>query len=114
MKPGSPTIVVKKLTKEIVTEAIEAYAKDEGYWLKLCQFGDHLDISVLNKLDATFREECSLFYLEGFDYYLQKYVKISPENRVLLELMLFFTFLSSIAYCLLKPGLFDFFYNLIS
>ncbi len=57
IKPGTPMIVVRKLTKEIVTEAIKAYAEGEGYWLKLCQFGDELDISVLNKLDAEYREE---------------------------------------------------------
>jgi hypothetical protein len=39
-------IVVKKLTKEILSEAIEAYAEDQGYWLKLCQFGDFLDIAI--------------------------------------------------------------------
>lgn len=62
-------IVVKKLTEEIVTEAIKAYAKDEGYWLKLWQFGDNLDISVLNKRDAEFQEEWeewNLLYLEKF------------------------------------------------
>ena len=57
LQPGTPMIVVKKLTKEIVTEAIKAYAEGEGYWLKLCQFGDELDIAILNKLDAEYREE---------------------------------------------------------
>ena len=57
---GSPIIVVKKLTKEIVTEAIKVYAEGEGYWLKLCQFSDELDISVLNKLDAEYRKESHL------------------------------------------------------
>ena len=51
VQPDTPSIVVKKLTKEIITEAIEAYAQDDGYWLKLCQFGDQIDIDVLNKLD---------------------------------------------------------------
>jgi len=57
IRPGTPMIIVKKLTKEIVTEAIEAYAEDEGYWLKLCQFGDELDISVFNKLEVEHRKE---------------------------------------------------------
>ena len=57
IKPGTPVIVVKQLTKKIVNEAIEAYAEDEGYWLKLCQFGDELDISVFNQLDAQHRED---------------------------------------------------------
>jgi hypothetical protein len=55
--PGSLTIIVKKLTKEIVTEAIEAYAEDTGYWLKLHQFADSIDISILNKLEAEHRKE---------------------------------------------------------
>jgi hypothetical protein len=57
IEPGTPMIVVRKLTKKIVTEAIKAYSEGEGYWLKLCQFGDELYISVLNKLDAEYREE---------------------------------------------------------
>lgn len=57
IEPGTPMIVVKKLTKEIFTEAIKAYQEGEGYWLKLCQFGDELYISVFNKLNAEYREE---------------------------------------------------------
>lgn len=30
-EPGHPFIIVKKLTKEIISEAIEAYASDEAY-----------------------------------------------------------------------------------
>ncbi|MFT6843773.1 MAG: hypothetical protein ACJASR_002557 [Psychroserpens sp.] len=55
--PDSPRIIVKKLSKEIITEAIQAYAQNDGYWLKLCQFGDEIDISVFNKLEAQHREE---------------------------------------------------------
>ena len=54
---GSPKIIVKKLTKEIVTEAIEAYAEDTGYWLKLYQFANSIDISIFNKLEAEHRKE---------------------------------------------------------
>jgi hypothetical protein len=57
VRPGTPKIIVKKLTIEIVTEAIQAYAEDDGYWLKLCQFGDDLDISVFNKLEEEHRKE---------------------------------------------------------
>jgi hypothetical protein len=57
IKPGTPVIVVKQLTKKTVNEAIKAYAEDEGYWLKLCQFGDDIDISVLNKLEEEHRKE---------------------------------------------------------
>ena len=49
---------MKKLTKEIVTEAIQAYAENDGYWLKLHQFADDIDISVLHQLEAEDRKEC--------------------------------------------------------
>jgi len=55
--PESPKIIVKKLTEQIVREAIEAYAKNDGYWLKLCQFGDSINISTLNKLEEEHRKE---------------------------------------------------------
>ena len=32
------------------------YAENDGYWLKLCQFGDDIDISVLNKLEEEDRK----------------------------------------------------------
>ena len=57
LQPSTPMVVVKKLTKDIVTEAIKTYAEGQGYWLKLCQFGDELDIAILNKLDAEHRKE---------------------------------------------------------
>ena len=57
IKPGTPMIIVKKLTKEIITEAIQAYAANDGYWLRLHQFADAIDIAVLNKLEAEHRKE---------------------------------------------------------
>ena len=53
--PDNPKIIIKKLTEQIVREVIQAYAENNGYWLKLCQFGDDIDISVLNKLK---KEHC--------------------------------------------------------
>ena len=119
--PYSPRIIVKKLSKEIITEAIQAYAQNDGYWLKLCQFGDDLDISVLNKLEAQHREELELEELELFElerldrlfYYIQKYLKVPSDNPVLIEPMFFLILVSLIAYCLLKPTLLDFFSNFI-
>ena len=66
VRPGTPKIIVKKLTKEIVTEAIEAYAEDTGYWLKLHQFANSSDISSLNKLKAEPRKK--------------RQKKLNPEN----------------------------------
>ena len=57
LQPGTPMVVIKKLTKDIVTKAIKTVAEGQGYWLKLCQFGDELDIAILNKLDAEQRKK---------------------------------------------------------
>ncbi len=57
IRPGTPRIIVKKLTEEIVMEAIQAYAENDGYWLKLYQFAYDIDISVLDQLEAEHRKE---------------------------------------------------------
>ena len=51
-EPGYPFIIVKKLTKEIISEAIQAYASDEAYWLKLYHFAGEVDTAVFNQLQA--------------------------------------------------------------
>jgi hypothetical protein len=53
-EPGYPFIIVKKLTKEIITEAIEAYASDDAYWLKLYHFAGKINktITIFNTLQA--------------------------------------------------------------
>jgi hypothetical protein len=48
LSPGDPMIIVRKLTKEVVEKAIEAYAEDETYYLKL--YAANLDIKTLNLL----------------------------------------------------------------
>ena len=59
LKPQGPKIIVKKLTKQIIEEAILAYAENDAYWLKLCHFGHLIDISVLNQVqeDLKFEQE---------------------------------------------------------
>jgi hypothetical protein len=98
--PYSPRIIVKKLSKEIITEAIQAYAQNDGYWLKLCQFGDELELFELGGLDRLF-------------YYIKKYLKVPSDNRVLIEPMFFLILGSLIAYGLLKTELLNFFSNFI-
>ena len=61
-EPGYPFIIVKKLTKEIISEAIQAYASDEAYWLKLYHFAGKVDIAVFNQLQAEHME-----YLKELD-----------------------------------------------
>uniref|UniRef100_UPI004056DA66 hypothetical protein n=1 Tax=Candidatus Electrothrix sp. TaxID=2170559 RepID=UPI004056DA66 len=48
-EPGYPFIIVKKL---IIYEAIQAYASDEAYWLKLDHFAGKVDTAVFNQLQA--------------------------------------------------------------
>ena len=61
-EPGYPFIIVKKLTKEIISEAIGAYASDEAYWLKLYHFAGEIDTAVFNQLQAEHIE-----YLKELD-----------------------------------------------
>ena len=51
IKPEKPLIIVKQLTKQFIEEAINEYALNDGYWLRLNQFADTIaiDISILNK-----------------------------------------------------------------
>lgn len=113
-----PTLFVRQLTEEIIMEAVQAYAADDAYWLKLYQFADSIDISVLNQMQKNDEEGRELFELEGLDlffYYFQKYAKVSPGNRVLLEPVFLMSILTLIFYCFcfLKPELFDLFSSFI-
>jgi len=51
-----PTLFVRQLTEEIIMEAVQAYAADDAYWLKLYQFADSIDISVLNQMQQKHEE----------------------------------------------------------
>jgi hypothetical protein len=61
-EPGYPFIIVKKLTKEIITEAVEAYASDDAYWLKLYHFAGKINKNIFNTLQAEHTE-----YLKELD-----------------------------------------------
>ena len=115
VEPGTSTTIVKKLTNEIITEAVEAYLKldDDGSWLKLCQFGDNIDISVFNKLDSQQRKLDSLIYGKRFDHSFQRYLNFSLEDIAFFETMLFLTILTLIVYYFLKPESFELFSNFV-
>jgi hypothetical protein len=51
--PGLPWIIVKKLTLEIIHEAIQGYIKasPNGYWLKLYYFWNDIDQRIFYTLD---------------------------------------------------------------
>ena len=40
IKPEEPLIIVKQLTQQFIEAAINEYALNDGYWLKLHQFAD--------------------------------------------------------------------------
>ena len=63
--PGLPWIIVQKLTKEIIQEAIKAYIDDkpEGYWLKLYHFAPDIDIAVFNQIQAQEIKQSAQFNL---------------------------------------------------
>ena len=61
--PSELVIVVRKLTQEIITEALEAYAEDNAFWLKLYQFASEIDIFVFDELQAKHVKESIKFNL---------------------------------------------------
>jgi len=48
LSPGDPMVIVRKITKEVIEEAIHAYAEDDAYYLKL--YSADLDIKTLDVL----------------------------------------------------------------
>ena len=82
--PGLPWIIVQKLTKEIIQEAIKAYIDDkpEGYWLKLYHFALDIDIAVLNQIQAQEIEESAQFnLLIGLDDLKAKINKLDKLDK---------------------------------
>ena len=61
-EPGAPFIIVRKLTKEIIEEAVKAYAENDAYWLKFYHFAGEVDTTVFNQLQAEHTE-----YLKELD-----------------------------------------------
>lgn len=52
LSPGDPIVIVKKMTKEVVEEAIQAYAEDDAYCLKF--YSAELDTKTLDVLKNRF------------------------------------------------------------
>lgn len=52
LEAGEPFILVRKMTKEIIEEAVKAYAENDGYWLKFYHFGGQVDKAVFDRLQA--------------------------------------------------------------
>ena len=48
LSPGDPIVIVKKMTKEVIEQAIKAYAEDDAYCLKF--YSAELDTKTLDVL----------------------------------------------------------------
>jgi hypothetical protein len=61
-EPGLPWIIVRKLTKEIIEEAIMSYYHDRpnAYWLQLCHFALDIDPFIFDELQQRETEMDSL------------------------------------------------------
>lgn len=73
-KPGLPWIIVRKLTKRVLEEAIQFYMDDKpnGYWFKFYHFAYDIDISVLDRLQA---ERIKSYKKYDFSYKLDELKK---------------------------------------
>lgn len=78
LSPGDPMIIVRKLTKEVVEKAIQAYAEDEAYYLKF--YAAELDIKTLNLLNDRYIARSKFL-----DDLLEKGESIDIENYDLID-----------------------------
>ena len=51
LSPGDPIIIVKKMTKEVVKEAIQAYAENDEYCLKF--YSTELDTKYIRSIKKS-------------------------------------------------------------
>ena len=78
LSPGDPIVIVKKMTKEVVEEAIQAYAEDEAYCLKF--YAAELDSKTLDVL-----KDRSIARDKLLDDLLEKGESIDIENYDLID-----------------------------
>ena len=63
---SKPMIMVRKLTMEVIEEAIQAYATHrEAYWLRLYHFSSIIEPSMFNTLDKS--EDAVFIELDELD-----------------------------------------------
>jgi len=78
LSPGDPIVIVRKITKEVVEKAIQAYAEDQAYYLKF--YAAELDIKTLNVLEDRYIARDKLL-----DDLLEKGESIDIENYDLID-----------------------------
>jgi hypothetical protein len=80
--PSELVIVVRKLTQEIITETLEAYAEDNAFWLKLYQFASEIDISVFDELQTKhIKQSIEFDLLSGLDNLENEINKLDKLNN---------------------------------
>ena len=77
-EPGHPFIIVKKLTEEIIEEAVRAYAEDDAHYLKF--YSAELDTKTLDVLKARYIARDKLL-----DDLMEKGESIDIENFDLID-----------------------------
>ena len=55
LSPGDPIVIVKKMTKEVIEQAIRAYAEDDAYYLKF--YSAELDTKDIRHIKRPFYRE---------------------------------------------------------
>lgn len=78
LSPGDPIVIVKKMTKEVIEEAIQAYAEDDAYFLKF--YSAELDTKTLDVL-----KDRSIARDKLLDDLLEKGESIDIENYDLID-----------------------------
>jgi hypothetical protein len=78
LSPGFPMIVVRQLTKDVIEQAIEAYAGDDAYYLKL--YAATFDNKTLNVL-----KERQIARSQFLNDLLEKGESIEIENYALID-----------------------------
>ena len=78
LSPGDPIVIVKKMTKEVVEEAIQAYADDDAHYLKF--YAAELDTKTLDVLKDRYVARDKLL-----DELLEKGESIDIENYDLID-----------------------------
>ena len=78
LSPGDPIVIVKKMTKEVIEQAIKAYAEDDAYCLKF--YSAELDTKTLDVL-----KDRSIARDKLLDDLLDKGQSIDIENYDLID-----------------------------
>ncbi len=78
LSPGDPIVIVKKMTKEVIEQAIQAYAEDDAYYLKF--YSAELDTKTLDIL-----KDRSIARDKLLDDLLDKGQSIDIENYDLID-----------------------------